>query len=103
MKKTNFTKKEKTKHFTLLNSFWISTQMHQLVCKQCTEFYFWVAHSTNQLEPALVSIALIRRIFEHLNHSIEFPYWATQVSQQIKFVFLVFFGQTKLSEDFALL
>ena len=25
--------------------------MHQLVCKQCTEFYFWVAHSTNQLEP----------------------------------------------------
>ena len=51
-------------------------------------------------ESALVSIALIRRIFEHLNHSIEFPNWATQVSQQIKFVF---FGQTKLSEDFALL
>ena len=33
--------------------------------------------------PALVSIALIWQIFEHLNHGIEFPNLATHVSQQI--------------------
>ena len=91
MKKTNFTKKEKTKHFTLLNSFWISTQMHQLVCKQCTEFYFWVAHSTNQLEPNYTFANTINsKILKFENYVLYKMFIICRYKKRIKGLFCIF-------------